>query len=79
MTEIVYWLVRKSSLAETFGFIRPLPRYAKFGFDGEIETTEDPKKALRWLTAEGATQFADRLGWEWMVCKVTFPGDQLVG
>jgi hypothetical protein len=69
---IEYWLVRRTN------FIRE-SQYLMIGLDGEIETTENPKRAMRWFTEEGAKAFAERLGWPWKVVRVKFNANELVG
>lgn len=69
MSKIRYWLVRRPNV------IREC-QYAQFGPDGEIQTTEYAKRAIRFMTEEGAAQLAARLGWPWIIVAVDFEGSE---
>ena len=42
----------------------------------EASTTTNPKKAMRFLTEEGAQAQAHCVGWHWSAIERSFPGDE---
>ena len=70
--QIEYWLVRKwNAIREN--------EYFCVSASGETDVTENPKRAMRWMTYEGAAQAAERLGWPWFAVKVLFDGSEMAG
>lgn len=69
---IEYWLVRRFNILRETQFYR-------VSLSGDAMTTENPKLAMRWMTQEGAEQFAERLGWQWQVKHMEFRGYEKAG
>lgn len=65
--EIVYYLVQNS---------------LKYILNGESDyysfygSTDNPKMAMRYSDYDGARQMARRLGWQWIVVRHSFSGDE---
>ena len=71
MSEITYYLVRK---LDPIGWLTH--EYYCITSSGDPAITENPKRAMRWHSQEGAEQFAARLGWRWTAEEVHFRGDE---
>ena len=71
MSQITVYLVRKKAL---FGE----PQYYRVDYTGKFTTTEDPKRALRWLTQEGAVSMVRSLGRRWEAVPYEFDGSEPV-
>lgn len=71
---ISYWLVLNVREYLMSGGKR---EYACLNEKGESATTDNPKKALRFHTEEGAQAQAYVLGWHWTAVQVNFNGDEL--
>jgi len=69
MRVIKYWLVCHLWLLER--------EYIRFGANGEIEKTKNPKRALRFHSEEGARQFSKRLGLMYFPVNFEFDGSEL--
>lgn len=65
--EIIYYLVQNSL---KFILKRQLEYYSFYG------SIDNPKKAMRYPDYDGAHQMARRLGWQWIVVRQGFPGDE---
>jgi hypothetical protein len=66
---ITVYLVRKKALVGE-------PRYYCVDWTGKFTTTDNIKRALRWLTKEGAESMASSLGWRWEVVVQEFDGTE---
>ena len=66
---ITVYLVRKKALVGE-------PRYYCVDWTGKFTTTDNIKRALRWLTKEGAESMARSLGWRWEAVPYEIDGNE---